>query len=120
MALPEIIRHVFDEAPEEFTIQYDTDPPTGVNLTGKTVYIAIRTAEPDSSGQPSAVKVLSQSTHVDAANGVTSIFIPLSWTETAGAYKYDLSISDTVSSPNTRISLGVGDFTVDPSIRPQS
>ena len=120
MALPDILRHVFDEVAEEFIIQDDSDPPVGINLTGKTVYLAIRKDTPNELGDPSDVKILSQSSHTDAANGVTSIFIPLSWTENSGVYKYDLSISDTSSSPNTRLCLGVGNYIVEKSIRPKS
>ena len=118
--LPDLTRFVFDEIAEQFTIQDESEPPVGIDLTGKTVYLAIRKDTPDNLGEPSDVKVLSQSSHDDAANGITSIFIPLTWTENSGTYKYDLSISDTVSSPNTRLCLGVGDFIVYKSIRPKS
>lgn len=50
--LPDITRFVFDEIAEQFTIQDESEPPVGIDLTGKTVYLAMRENTPNSVGEP--------------------------------------------------------------------
>lgn len=70
-----------------------TSDGVAVNLTGSTVYFAVK----PSSAQPDAQALIykSWSSHTDAANGATTLILTSSETNIpAGDYSWDLKIKD--------------------------